>query len=269
MQPIKPMLCEPSEAFDSDKYLFEIKFDGERALFHFDKGSLIIQNRRGDDITFRYPEFFSLANGKQGIVDGEIVAFDSEGKSNFDLLAQRSHLQKQFDIAIRAKKIPLIFMAFDILKFDNEDLTKLPLTKRREILYKEFPPSIGLFQWSLPLDKEGRGIALFQMAKELDLEGIVAKHIDSPYVPNHRGAYWKKIKNVKTIDMIFTKYTINNAGIRIENEEGIAVQVAGKNAPAVKKEIDEKGVVLIEVKYLNKTKYGKLRMPTFKELKAA
>jgi ATP-dependent DNA ligase len=270
-KPISPMLCQPSQPFDDDDYSFEVKFDGERAILFFENGKVFIQNRKGNDITFRYPELQQLANGRRAILDGEIVVFDSLGKSDFNLLEQRSHLENRFDISLRMKTYPVTYVTFDTLSFDNEDLTNQPLSNRREILYKQFTPIVGVFQWSLPLDKEGRGKALFEDAKRLGLEGIVGKKIDSPYMIDRRSPFWKKCKIEKTVDMVFTKYTVNNAGIRVENEAGIAVQVSGYHAPAVKKEVDEKGSVLIEVIHRtvgsDRTKNGKLRMPTFKTMK--
>lgn len=265
MQTRVPMECEESLPFDDDNYSFEVKFDGERSLLFFEKGNLFIQNKNGVDVTYRYPELQSLADGKEAVVDGEIVIFDENGKSDFELLAQRSHLQKKFDIELRMKKLPVVFMSFDVLSFANEDITKLPLTRRREILFQEFTPRPNLFHWSLAY-KGFNGKALFEQAKMLNLEGIIGKHIDSPYLEGRHSPYWKKVKNTKTVDMVFTKYTVNNAGIRVENERGIAVQVSGRNALVAKREIDEKGKVLIVVKYLNLTKNGKLRMPTCKEV---
>jgi ATP-dependent DNA ligase len=107
---------------------------------------------------------------------------------------------------------------------------------------------------------------LFQQAEKLGLEGIVGKLLSSPYLPGKRSPYWVKCKCEKVREMYFNKYTVNNAGIRVEDENEIAVQVSGHQSEAVKKEIDEKGKVLIEVKYLNVTENNRLRMPTFKRM---
>ncbi len=268
---LKPMLCEESEPFSSQNYSFEVKWDGERALLYFEGSKVRIQNRRGDDITFRYPEL-QIPNGKRAVIDGEIVVLDSMGRSNFNLVAQRSHLQKTFDIALRMKTIPVTFKAFDILSFEGENLTKLPLSDRRIILYREFTPIPTIFEWSLSLDREGNGIALFGQAEKLGLEGIIGKRLDSPYLYGKRSYYWRKCKCVKSIDMMFTRYTINNAGIRVENDNGIAVQIAGYQSTPVRQQIDRDGKAVVEVKIRRSdpdsyiTKNGKLRMPTFKRL---
>lgn len=267
MDRILPMLCEPSPPFDDDNYSFEIKWDGERSVLFFEPGKLLIQNREGVDVTYRYPELQRLANGKNAILDGEICVISANKPGgDFELLAQRSHLQKKFDIELRMTKLPVIFIGVDILSFDNTSLVDLPLIERREILYKYFPPVPPVFQWSLPLDKEGKGTILFEQAKAIPLEGIIGKRLDSPYL-GRRSPYWKKCKILYTMDLEFKTYTVNNAGIRIEREDGIKVQVAGGNSRIVRKRIDERGSALIEVEYLNLTKNGKLRQPTFKTLK--
>jgi len=211
-------------------------------------------------------EKWSCLGYEPAIIDGEIIVLDpATGNSNFGLLAQRSHLEKPFDIGLRSKKIPVRFMAFDLLSFKG-DLTYLPLRTRREMLYGVFKPDPHVFMWSLPLHKDVNGIYLFNWARRLGLEGIVGKHLESPYCSGKRSAYWKKCKCEKTKDLTFTSYTVNPAGIRCETDEGIAVQVAGFNSRVVRKVLDEKGKVVIEVKYLNETENGRLRMPTFKRL---
>lgn len=268
--PVKPMLCESAEAFDSDEYQFEVKYDGERAVL-FTNSTLLIQNRRGVDVTYRYPELKNVLNGKNAVLDGEIVVFEN-GVSSFDKLAQRSHLQKAFDIQLRMAKIPVTYVAFDILEIEGQDLKAMKLTDRKEILFREFKPIAGLFEWGIPLDKEGKGVALFEMAKQKGLEGLIAKHIDSPYQEGRRSPYWKKIKNVKTVDLIVVRYTENNAGIRLESADSgafpsTAIQCSGAQSKLVKHLIDKHGGAFVEVKYLNITEGGRLRMPTFKGLK--
>ena len=155
-------------------------------------------------------------------------------------------------------------MAFDILNFDNQDLTALPLIERREILYREFKRQ-PFFNLALPLI--GNGIDLFEHeVKQYNLEGLVAKHLQSPYV-ERRSPYWKKIKYEKTTDVIVTGYTVNPAGIRVENDSGFGCQVTGFQHKEVKERIDTQGHAVIEVKFLNLTKNNKLRMPTYKGMK--
>jgi len=245
-----------------------VKYDGDRAILFIANGKVIIQNRRGVDMTYRYPELQVIANGRNMVLDGEIVYFDEHGVSDFGKFAQRSHLQKAFDIELRMKAIPVTFVAFDLLELDGQEILSKPLHERKSMLYQCTTPIAGVFAWSVPLDKEGKGRAIFEMAKRLGWEGIVGKHMDSPYLQGKRSPYWKKVKNVKTVDMVFVRYEINNAGIKLWAEDGITtVQCTGAQHWAVKKEIDEKGSALVEVKYLNLTENGRLRQPTFKALK--
>ena len=266
---IKPMLCEPSQPFDSDDWLVEIKWDGERGLVYYENGKIILQNRRGIDITYRYPELQRAVVGMKcssAIVDGEIVVLQ-EGKSRFNLLAQRSHLQNPFDIELRMKRFPVTFMAFDILEVNGEGVIGHTLEARKELLYAMTAPVPGIFMWSLPLDKEGRGTVWYEEAKRLGIEGIVAKHRKSPYLVGKRSQYWKKTKVIRTVDMWFTRYTINNAGVRVEDQEGNSCQVAGHHAVKVKETIDKNGRALIEVRHMEVTEAGRLRQPTFKALR--
>lgn len=264
---ISPMLCQPSPPFNSSEFMFEVKWDGERAVMLFENGKLTIQNRKGIEVTYRYPELQNIKFNCPCVIDGEVIVLDENGRSDFNLIAKRSHLEKKFDIELRMQKIPVTFMAFDILSFDGRDVTMLPLYERRSWLYKAMQVN-GVAKWSLPLDKEGNGKALFESAVKQGLEGIVAKYIDSPYTQGKRSPHWKKIKNEKTIDMIFNRYEVNNAGIKLQNDERFTVQCTGEQSKAVKKAIDDNGRAMVEVKYLNVTPDGRLRMPTFKGLKA-
>ncbi len=95
---IKPMLCESRPPFDSSEYLWEIKWDGERAIVFYKDGKISIQSRKGQDVTFRYPELQGLGKGmncKECVLDGEIVVLNENGKSVFSLLQQRAHLEKR------------------------------------------------------------------------------------------------------------------------------------------------------------------------------
>lgn len=277
---IAPMLCEPAKAFDSDDYMIEVKWDGERALAHFDNGAITLQNRKGKDMTFRYPELQRAVVGMRcssAILDGEIVVMQ-DGKSKFNLLAQRSHLQNPFDIELRAKQIRVTFMAFDILECNGESVMGHQLEARKELLYAMTAPVPGIFMWSLPLDKEGRGTVWYEEARRQGIEGIIAKHRESPYLVGKRSPYWKKSKVERTMDLWFTRYTINNAGIKLETsnpqevdgtmiDAGITCQCTGRQAVAVKEALDRDGRALIEVKYMEITEANRLRMPTFKALK--
>jgi ATP-dependent DNA ligase len=149
-------------------------------------------------------------------------------------------LEKKFDIELRMKKIPITFVAFDILSIEGESVRKLPLFRRRELLYEAFTPIPRLGEWSMLCGKNGSGVEYFKQAEREGLEGIVGKKIDSPYLEGQRSRCWVKCKVEKTVDLWFEQFTINPAGIRVENGEGIAVQVAGEQSKRAMKEIKER-----------------------------
>jgi ATP-dependent DNA ligase len=264
---IKPMLCLKSQPFNDTNYLFERKWNGERAIITLD-GDISIQSREGEIITFRYPEFKDLRKGlqcKRAVLDGEICVIDKDGKTNFNLIAQRSHLENKFQIELRSKKIPATFVAFDILYEDEKSVMPKPLIERKELLYKNFIPDGLRSMWSLPLDREGRGISLFEQAKIFGFEGIVGKYLYSPYIEDNRSAYWKKCKCKSKKEILFISYKVNPAGIRVEDENGIAIQISNRrDSKTVMEKIDALGKCLVVVEYLEETKNGKLFQPVYK-----
>ncbi len=190
----KPMLLEEAEnPFESKDYIFEMKFDGIRAIIFISKEKLIIKTRNGHDITNLYPELQKIKEiiHKDVIVDGEIVTFD-QGFPSFRKLEKRNHLKDSNKIKIQSLKNPVIFMCFDIL-YDEKDITNLPLTERKKRL--DLLLENDVFVKVTYIEKEG--ITLFNTIKKMQLEGIVAKKKDSKYEPDIRTENWIKIKNIK------------------------------------------------------------------------
>ena len=189
-----PMLLKEIEKpFNSKEYYFEIKFDGERALLFVTPQNIIIKTRHLLDVTYKYPELENIKKivKKPTIFDGEIVAF-SEGKPSFSKLSERTHLKDLTKIKNQSKKNPITFIAFDIL-YEGKNLIELPLYKRKEILNK-FPDTDVFIKNKFIIEK---GIAFFQKIQQLNLEGIIAKKINSIYLINERTSNWLKIKNLK------------------------------------------------------------------------
>ncbi len=187
-----PMLLqEIFKPFDDDNYLFEIKFDGQRALIFASPSDVKVYNRHHEDITFRYPELQAIKEivVKNTIFDGEIVAFE-DNKPSFSRLQKRAHLNNIKKIAYESYENPIVFMCFDIL-YMGADLTMMPLTERKEILSQFLDNQV--FIKTKYYYKEGKKV--FKSIKELGLEGIVAKNISSPYEINTRSQNWLKIKN--------------------------------------------------------------------------
>ena len=199
----QPMLLKEIEKpFNSKEYYFEVKFDGERALLFVSCNSVIIKTRNNIDVTFKYPELQSIKNivTKPTVFDGEIVAFD-DGRPSFSKLSERAHLQDISKIKNQSITNPITFICFDIL-YLNKNLIDLPLQERKALLNKF--PDTDVFIKNIYLLENGK--ELFQKIKKLNLEGIVAKKIDSPYLINERSNNWLKIKNLKREEFFIGGY---------------------------------------------------------------
>lgn len=173
---------------DSDKYAFEVKWDGFRALIHAAPNGVTITSRNGHDMTFRYPELLAFAGAvKQSVIlDGEIVCLDDNGHPDFAALWFRS----------RGASTPAVcFMAFDALEVGGKDVIDQPYQERRRILEDL---ELSGPHWCTPEIHIGQGAALFDATKEMGLEGVVAKRLDSRYRPGIRSKAWTKTKHFQT-----------------------------------------------------------------------
>jgi bifunctional non-homologous end joining protein LigD len=202
---LEPMLATIGDRpFSDPNWLFEIKWDGVRALAWIDDGVLTLRARSGADITARYPELASLPaaiSARQVILDGEIAAIDSHGRSDFGLLQERMHVRAPAENLI--SRVPVVFFAFDLLYCDGYDLRRSPLIERKQLLQRLLHTS-DRFRFS---DHQlERGKEIFELAKQNGLEGIVAKRIDSPYV-SERSTSWVKLKVTQTLDAVIGGWT--------------------------------------------------------------
>ena len=177
---------------NEDDFGFEVKWDGIRAVLYSraKRDGLTLENRNLRDISFKYPELAPLA-GLNAIVDGEIVSLDANGRPSFELLQGRMHLSSEAAVRQRMSDIPIRFMAFDLIWHKGKDLTALPYTERRARL--EALDLNGDY-WQTPPSRHGDGTALLEAARAQALEGVMAKRLDSPYVPGKRTRDWLKIK---------------------------------------------------------------------------
>lgn len=196
---IPPMLAKPGVPFDSEDYLFEIKWDGTRTLAFIDRGRYRLLNRRRIDMTDRYPEFGILAQLPPGtVLDGEMVVL-RDGKPDFGLLQSREHSRSSLKIRNLARSTPATYIVFDLLYHDYESLMAAPLQQRRERLRKVVQ-GLGSGRLILSEGIVGRGTPYFQEACRQGLEGVVAKRLESRYVPGRRTDAWIKIKRSATFD---------------------------------------------------------------------
>ncbi len=196
-----PMLATlVADAFDDDRWVFEPKWDGVRAVATCtDETVLLSRNLR--DITASYPELGKLHEqvvALEAVVDGEIVAM-AEGRPSFEKLQSRINLADPKEIERATKTIPVSFVAFDLLYLDGRSLISEPLEKRKELL-QEAIVTTDKVQVSPVVP--GDGSALFEVARSQNLEGIVAKKLGSPYRPGRRSKEWLKIKTIYDADVV-------------------------------------------------------------------
>ena len=209
----QPMLAEAGhEAFDDPDWSFEPKLDGIRCLAELSTGGTILRTRSGRDVTAQYKELHmihELVDQVNAVLDGEIVAFDADGKNSFEALQQRMNLTGEREIARIAKQIPVSLVVFDLLWLDGNDTTGLKLEERRELLHLILEQDQRL---QLTTHVEGEGLAFTEGARKLGLEGVMAKRRGSKYVPGRRADTWRKIKLVSTQDCAILGWTPGQGG---------------------------------------------------------
>ena len=190
---IPPMLAKSGQAFDSPDHLFEIKWDGTRCLCFVENGIHRLVNRRQADLTSRYPEFSSLGTLPSGtVLDGEMVVL-RDGKPDFALLQSREQSRSPIKIRTLARSTPATYVVFDLLFEQGQQLLDAPLRDRRERLEKLLKRH-ALAHVMLSEGMIGSGVELFRQTTAMDLEGILAKRLNSRYLPGRRTDAWIKIK---------------------------------------------------------------------------
>jgi DNA ligase D-like protein (predicted ligase)/DNA ligase D-like protein (predicted polymerase)/DNA ligase D-like protein (predicted 3'-phosphoesterase) len=208
-----PMLAEAGgKPFDGKDWWFEPKLDGIRALATMSTGETRLQTRNGRDVSDAYPELHmihELVDQVNAVIDGEIVAFEPDGRPSFEMLQQRMNLKNEREIKRMSKQIPVTLVAFDILWLDGEELTGAPLEERREALESIAERDDRL---QVVTHVRGEGKAFVEAARKLRLEGVVAKKMGSRYQPGRRTADWRKIKLTNTQDCVILGWTRGEGG---------------------------------------------------------
>jgi DNA ligase D-like protein (predicted ligase) len=204
MKPIKPMLAVSGKPFSARGWIFEPKIDGTRCIARVHNGTVLLQNRRLVDITYRYPEIVeALAKGSNCVLDGEIAVL-AGGRPDFSALAMREHQTRKMKIDYLSEAQLASYIVFDILFSKNlEDVMDKTLTERKKILKEELEEDdiVSIIDF-FPL----KGEAYFKAAVRLGLEGIMAKKESSIYQPGIRSSDWVKIKRSLTVDMVVGGY---------------------------------------------------------------
>jgi bifunctional non-homologous end joining protein LigD len=287
---------------DEERWGFEVKWDGVRAIAYSDHGHWELVGRNGTDFSSRYPELRELSR-QQGarrlVLDGEVVALDDEGRPSFERMQQRMHLASDSAVKRRMRDLPVTYMIFDLLYLDGHHTLPLPYEQRRELLEAL---DLNGPAWRTPAYQRGEGSALLDATRRMGVEGIVAKRLDSAYEPGRRASGWIKVKNVHTQDVVIGGWTPGE-GRRRTTLGALAVGVmddgelrySGKvgtgftetTLTAVQRDLDRLGAdrspftgrqppkgtafveprLVAEVEYREWTRTGTLRAPSFKGLR--
>ena len=199
-----PMMATAGTAADlqGSAWQYELKWDGVRALLVADTEKIRIFSRNGNDVTRTYPEFTDRACWPEQpfVADGEIIAVGPGGRPDFGLLQGRMKLTRAADVAKARTAIPVQLMLFDLLFHNGEDLRRLPLSTRRQRLEDFFAPSGCPVDLSMVLEESVD--LLLDSARELGLEGVMAKRTDSRYVSGQRTRTWIKLKTEQTQEVV-------------------------------------------------------------------
>ncbi|HEX4599203.1 MAG TPA: DNA ligase D [Burkholderiaceae bacterium] len=204
---VSPMLAEIGERpFNRPDWTWEPKLDGYRVLAFVDASGVKLRSRRDLDLTSTFPRLVAELGGQSVdgmILDGELVAFDADGKPSFNALQNRVQLKTEREIAGADRTVPVIFYCFDIVFFAGVDLRKSPYRDRRRYLSQCLLPS-PLVQLVHAADD---GVALQEAALASGFEGVIGKRKDSSYESGRRSTSWVKIKPVQTAEFVIGGYT--------------------------------------------------------------
>ena len=292
---IRPMLIgTEGQPFDSDEYIYELKLDGERCIAYLDRDKTILKNKRNILMLPKVPELAEIHKNVnvRCILDGELAVI-KDGRPDFFEIQKRSMMSNPVKIDMAAKKYPACFTAFDILYYENRQVTDLPLTERKELLQKAVISENGRFAVSRFIEKNG--IQFYALAEQQELEGIVAKRKDSKYYFDKRTKDWIKIKYLQDDDFVVLGYVPKensmNSIILGQYSNGqlvykghVTLGVGGEQFRRIKtlnktdcpfSEIpkgNENAVwvtpeLVCTVKYMMKTESGGMRQPVFKGLR--
>jgi bifunctional non-homologous end joining protein LigD len=233
--PIEPMLSDSAEKLPKgDDYIYEVKWDGIRALISLEDGQVRIRTRNQNDITKQFPEL--LATDKafratNGLFDAEIVCLNKQGKPEFKKVINRLQTSGETNIQKLSKTSPVYCYIFDCLYLDGRSLINDPLMKRKDWLKdavkKDTPYRVS--EWMED------GESLLEAARVHELEGIMAKQKISKYYPGKRNDLWQKIKIRNTRECVIIGYNEGKGnrsatfgGLHIAEKEGSKLVYRGK-----------------------------------------
>ena len=194
------------EAPKGKEWLHELKFDGYRLLCHLYRGRVHLWTRHQKDWTDKFASLvkaFKTLPVQSAILDGEVVALDSSGRSSFQMLQQAIH---------KTGGRGLVLQVFDVIYLEGFNLTRVPLVERKRVL-EELMASVrdgGVLRYSDHV--EGNGPKFLKQACDFGIEGIVSKLADSAY-ESARTRNWQKVKCLKRQEFVIAGYTLSDKGI--------------------------------------------------------
>ena len=291
---IAPMLIKTEVApFDDPDYIYELKLDGSRCIAYLDpRGKTQFYNKRKMLLNPHFPELLNIHQAVKGrcILDGEIFIM-RDGRPNFAEVQKRSLTTDIHKIKLLATKRPATFIAYDILYYRGKSIIDLPLIERKRKLETVVKQESAQFSYCRYIKEHGT--QLFELTKEKDLEGIIAKHVNSKYYFDKRTKDWLKIKNMLDNDfvicgciikgtysrkLVLGQYTADKELVYKGNVAGISKQVLDKVLALPKafppfKDYEKDDVIWVEpalvckVKFMEYTANGSMRQPAFVALR--
>ena len=202
---VEPMKARLAASPPSGDWVYEIKFDGFRALAFKNGSNVALLSRNEKDFGRKFPEVYDAVkelDAQSAIIDGDIVALDSKGRSAFQLL-QAYELGQE--------RPPIFLYAFDLLQLNGKDLRNQPLVERKAELERLIKEGPGAIRFSASL--EGKAPELLKRVAKLGLEGLIAKRADSKYEAGRRSGAWVKLKLHQEQEMVIGGFT-NPSGSR-------------------------------------------------------
>lgn len=197
MQPgaVVPMKLTAAREVPNGNFIYQLKWDGVRMLSFLNNGNLVLQNRQLKLRTAQYPELdilFGLFRGREAVLDGEIVVLRDELCTCFRSVLRRDSASEPKTVRALRQELPIHYVVFDILSLNGWPLLTRPLEERLELLKEHL--SVDASTVSI-VESFPHGDSLFAAARQMKLEGIVAKERVSPYLPGERTKLWQKIKH--------------------------------------------------------------------------
>lgn len=279
---VSPMLiAREGEPFNSDDFIYELKLDGIRCVAFLDETKTWLRNKRNLSLNERFPELIDIHKNVKGkcILDGELYVFHN-GRPDFFKVQKRTTLKDPFKIKRASGTQPAIYTAFDILYYNGENIEKKPLMERKILLQKVIKEN-QFITYARYIDYDG--IALFELTKEKNLEGIVAKRKESVYYQGRRTKDWIKCKHMLEDDFIILGYKFlpdkmtslllgkyDNGDIKSIASVSLGVSFSKLKMHIRKIDFNQNGYQLISpdlvctVKFMSYTDDGNMRQPSLK-----